>query len=248
MVGMMNHKISILASFAVFTHLSFAQAEGSGFGGEPEAIELAQRMVEAMGGEEIWSQIQSVHFVHNWYPYHREDVYLENEILDLTGPRSWVDMKSEIYHRVRAYSPEFFYWSHENGELSTDKGKRFENAISRAPFNLYRLARAIARDDPSYAVTLTDGDIPGSQQLQFSGPDGEVGGYVILNARHEPLVWATNQYRYTFGPMKQFGSVRLPNWAVYENGATLYEMVSFTASNQVPDITLFAPPASESEK
>ena len=243
----MKFIISLLTCLSIFIQAPAVQADEEGFGGDPDAIELAQRMVAKMGGAEIWSQIQSVHFVHNWYPYHREVVYLENEILDLTGPRSWVDMKSEIHHRVRAYSPEYFYWSHENGELSTDQGDRFDNAISRAPFNLYRLARAIARDDSNYSVTLAEGDIPGSRQLQFSGPNGEVGGYVILNARHEPLVWATTQYRYTFGPMKQFGSVRLPNWAVYGNGTTLYEMVSFTASHQPPDLALFAPPDLENE-
>lgn len=238
----MKRRHSLFVFFVFITQIPVVQADEPGLGGESEAIELARRMVEAMGGEEIWSQIQTVHFVHNWYPYNRYDVYLENEILDLTGPRSWVEMKSDIYHRVRAYSPEYFYWSNESGEISEDRGERYDNAISRAPFNLYRLARAIARDDPYYTVALTKGDVPGSQQLQFSGPDGVAGGYIILNARNEPRIWATDQYRYTFGPMKQFDSVRLPNWAVYGNGGTLYEMVSFTASNERPDLALFAPP------
>jgi hypothetical protein len=68
-------------------------------------------------------------------------------------------------------------------------------------------------------------------------------GWIILNFRREPLVWATTQYRYTFGPMKQFGNLRVPNWAVYENGVTMYEMISLIGSNQSPDLSLFSPPA-----
>ncbi len=218
------------------------RAQENGLRGDPEAIAKAKAMVESMGGVEIWSHISSVHFVHDWYPYYRPDSYREEEVLDLTGTRSWVKMQNEIYHRVRAYSPEHGYWSMLNGELSAGNEESFKNAMARGPFNLYRMARGVARNDSFYEITFSDGDIPGSKQLQFSGPDGEPGGYVILNARNEPLIWATNQYRYTFGPMKQFGNVRLPDWAVYDNGGTLYEMVSFTASHEPPELSLFASP------
>ncbi len=67
-------------------------------------------------------------------------------------------------------------------------------------------------------------------------------GWINLNARREPLVWAKTQYRYTFGPMKRFGNLRVPNWAVYENGTTMYEMISLVGSNQPPDPSLFEPP------
>jgi hypothetical protein len=66
-------------------------------------------------------------------------------------------------------------------------------------------------------------------------------GWIILNAKKEPRVWATTQYRYTFGPMKRFGNLRVPNWAVYENGVTLYEMISLKGSNKPPDLSLFQP-------
>jgi hypothetical protein len=79
--------------------------------GDPAAIADAEAMVEAMGGMAIWRELQTVHFVHEWDIYNRPDIYLENEILDLTGPRSYVTMESEIYNRVRAYSPEHRYWN-----------------------------------------------------------------------------------------------------------------------------------------
>ncbi|WDI30794.1 hypothetical protein PUV54_12605 [Hyphococcus flavus] len=234
--------LTVIFLLSILNVTAIASAQGDGLRGDPEAIAEAKAMVQAMGGEKIWSQVASVRFVHDWHPYNRPDIYREIEILDMTGVRSWVEMKSEIYHYVRAYSPEHGYWSMTNGEFSKGSDESLQNAISRGPFSLYRMARGVARNDSYYEITFSDGDIPGSKQLQFSGPDGEPGGYVILNARKEPLVWATNQYRYTFGPMKQFGSVRLPNWAVYDNGGTLYEMVSFTASHEPPELSLFAEP------
>jgi hypothetical protein len=42
--------------------------------------------------------------------------------------------------------------------------------------------------------------------------------------------------------MKGFGNLRVPDWAVYENGTTLYEMISLKGSNMPPDPSLFKPP------
>lgn len=214
----------------------------SGVRGDSLAIAEAEAMVETMGGMEIWAELKSVHFVHEWYPWYRSESYIENEILDLTGPRSWVEMKSDNYHRVRAYSPEHRYWSVTDGEFAFASEESFTNAMERAPYSIYRIARAIALGDPYYEVRFGEGDIPHTRRLEFYGPDGVMHGWIILNVRKEPIVWATTQYRYTFGPMAQFGSLRVPDWAVYENGTTVYEMISLTGSNETPDSSLFLPP------
>ncbi len=231
--------IMVLSSWAQ----AIAQQAVPGVRGEPEAIADAEAMVETMGGVEIWAQLKSVHFVHEWYPWYRVDAYVENEILDLTGPRSWVEMKSEIYHRVRAYSPEHRYWSLLNGEFSFADEEHLKNALERAPYSIYRIARAVAIGDPYYEIRFGEGDIPRSRRLEFYGPDGGMHGWIILNARKEPIVWATSQYRYTFGPLRRFGNLRVPDWAVYENGITCYQMISLVGSNQAPDEELFMPPA-----
>ena len=238
---MKKYAFLILAALCMW-QAGIAQDSKTGVRGDPAAIAEAEAMVETMGGMAIWAQLKSVHFVHEWWPFHRIDSYIEDEILDLTGPRSWVKMKSEIYDRIRAYSPEHKYWSILNGKFSYAGKKTLANAMERAPYSIYRIARAVAIGDPAYEVRFGKGDIPGSRRLEFYGTDGVMHGWIILNARKEPLVWATTQYRYTFGPMKRFGNLRVPNWAVYENGTTLYEMISLKGSNVAPDVSLFQPP------
>jgi hypothetical protein len=234
----------IMLSFVFCFPIEFAEAqEPTGLRGDPAAIADAEAMVEAMGGMAVWRELQSVHFVHEWDIYNRPDIYLENEILDLTGPRSYVTMKSEIYSRVRAYSPEHRYWNIVNGEFSYASDEALDNAMERAPYSIYRLARAIARGDSYYSVGFGPmADMPGAQALEFRGPDDEIHGWIILNTRKEPVIWATTQYSYSFGPMKWFGNLRVPDWAVTGGGRVRYEMVSLTGSNQPPDPALFVPP------
>ncbi len=221
----------------------FAGEQKSGLRGDPAAIAQAEAMVETMGGMELWARMKSLHFVHRWYPVTPAESYVEEEILDLTGSRSYVERKNEVYHRLRVYSPEWKRWSVTNGEFSFDKDEIFQSAMKRAPFNFYRLVHAVAVGDPFYEVRFGAGDIPQTQQLEFYGPDGVKRGWVILNARNEPRVKATTDYRYTFGPMKRFGNLRVPAWGVYDNGYTLYEMISLTASDEAPDSSLFIPPS-----
>jgi hypothetical protein len=238
----MKIALTLVWAVSLLWQTGSAQEKTSGVRGDPEAIAEAEAMVRAMGGMEIWAQLKSLHFVHEWSPWYRTDSYIENEILDLTGPRSWVEMKSEIYHRIRAYSPESGHWSIADGAFSYGDDEALENAMERAPYSIYRIARGVATADPNYEVRFGKGDIPHSRRLEFYGPDGILHGWIILNARKEPLVWATTQYRYTFGPMRRFGNLRVPDWAVYENGVTRYEMISLEGSNLAPDRSLFVPP------
>ncbi len=233
--------ILILSFWLVIQHAS-AQVS-TGLQGDPEAITEAQAMVETMGGMDIWRELESVHFVHEWDLAHRADRYLENEILDLTGPRSYVTMESETYSRIRAYSSENRYWNIINGEFAFTDDQALANAMERAPYSIYRLARAIAIGDES--LTLSFGamrDVPDQQAIQFRGPDNEIHAWIVLNVRREPVVWATTQYKYTFGPLKRFGNLYVPNWATSNNGLVRYEMVSLTGSNQKPDSSLFEVP------
>ncbi|MDH3215297.1 MAG: hypothetical protein OEN01_03280 [Candidatus Krumholzibacteria bacterium] len=248
--GSMNRKQQSLATaFALALLILFSSVkcvlaqEATGLRGDPAAISDAEAMVDAMGGLAVWRELRSVHFVHEWDIFSRPDIYLENEILDLTGPRSYVTMESETYRRVRAYSPEHRYWNIVNGVFSYASDDAFEKAMERAPYSVYRLARAIARGDDYYHVGFGPmRGMPETQALEFRGADNEIHGWILLNTRKEPVVWATTQYSYSFGPLKQFGNLRVPNWAVTGGGRVRYEMVSLTGSNQQPDSTLFTPP------
>ena len=223
-----------------------AADEPSEHSGNPEAVADARAMVEAMGGLAIWKDVASVHFVHEWDIVNRPDRYLEHEILDLTGPRSYVTMDSEIYSRTRAYSPEHGYWSVTNGEFSEGSAETLASAMERAPYSIYRLARSIARDDPRFEIRYgTREGLPGLPALEFVGPDGEAHGWIIVNARKEPVIWATTQYVYVLGPLARFGNLKVPNWATTSDGLVRYEMVSLTGSPEPPDLDLFAPPEND---
>jgi len=227
--------------FLVMSWSAFSLAD-QGMRGDPAALADAAAMVEAMGGASIWSKMNCLHLVHEWYPWNRADSYVEDEILDLTGPRSRADRKSEISHAIRAYSPEGKRWDLNNGTITYGDEKVLAQDLERADYNFYQLVKSIAIDDPRYEVRYGKGDIPTTRRLEFYGPDGKLGGWVILNVKKEPIVKATPAYRYTLGPLKRFGNLKIPAWGVYDNGWTRYELISATGDRNPPDLSLFIPP------
>ena len=234
----------VLILMLLILGVDMARAQpATGLRGNPDAISDARAMVETMGGLDVWARLQSVHFVHDWDIATRADRYLENEILDLTASRSYVTMESETYHRIRAYSPEHRYWNIVNGEFAYTNDAAFENAMERAPYNIYRLARAIALDDNRIEVRFGENPFaPEVPALEFVGPDGNPHGWIALNMRKEPILWATTQYMYTFGPLQRFGNLYVPDWATANSGVVRYEMVSLKGSVNPPDLSLFAVP------
>jgi hypothetical protein len=238
-----GHLFPVLALLLAFAHAGATERIATGIKGDPSAIADAKAMVETMGGQAIWSRLEAVHFVHEWDVVSRPDRYVEDEILDLTGPRSWVKMESETSKRIRAYSPEHRYWSITDGDFEYGSDESLSRAMERAPYSIYRLARAIARDDSDVEVRYGHVEgIPAYPALEFVGPDGEPRGWIVINARKEPIIWATTQYVYVFGPLRRFGNLRVPDWATTSNGLVRYEMISLTGSNERPALSLFAPP------
>ena len=90
--------------------------------------------------------VESVRFVHEWDIDNRPDRYLEHEVLDLTGPRSYAAMDSELYTQIRAYSPEHGYWSVTNGEFDRSSAEQLANAMTLS----WRFATGPGKDCPSF--------------------------------------------------------------------------------------------------
>ncbi len=228
--------VFFLIQFILFQYTTHGQ---SNLKGNPKAITAVKEMVEVMGGARLWSEIKQLHFRHVWYPINRES-FVEDEIIDLTGPRSWVHMKSEIFDRYRAYSPEHGYWSLLNGKYSESE-ESLKNAMKRAPFNLYRMVHAIAKDTFPFEIRMGETDIPTGIRIEVIMEDGTPGGSIVLDGANRPLVWETKQFRYTFGPMKKFGNLWVPNWAIYDKGSFRYEMLDLKGDNHTISPEKFKP-------
>ena len=73
-----RQEIDMQVRFALLVVLSLVAGHSfaAGLRGDPAAIADARAMVERMGGNSIWKELESVHFVHEWDLADREERYL----------------------------------------------------------------------------------------------------------------------------------------------------------------------------
>ena len=78
-------------------------------------------------------------------------------------------------HLCPVLSPEHRYWSITDGDFEYGGDESLSRAMERAPFSIYRLARAIARDDSDVEVRYEMVSLTGSNERPalslFAPPD-----------------------------------------------------------------------------
>jgi hypothetical protein len=84
--------------------------------------------------------------------------------------------------------------------------------------------------------------LPRPPALEFVDDEGVARGGIILYARKEPIIWATTQYVYVFGPLRRFGDFLVPDWPNTTYALALTERVPPTGTEAPPDLPLFQAP------
>jgi hypothetical protein len=78
-------------------------------------------------------------------------------------------------HLFPVLSPEHRYWSITDGAFEYGGDESLSRTMERAPFSIYRLARAIARDDSDVEVRYEMVSLTGSNERPalslFAPPD-----------------------------------------------------------------------------
>jgi hypothetical protein len=213
-----------------FVHTVSAQTKST-IRGEQNAVNAAIAMVESLGGIDYWSQLKNVQMEYKWQPVDQSDKYVEKMVLDLTGSRSLVEVNGKEFKRITSNSPEHGNWVDVNGRVSISP-ESTEGYLTQAPFHIYRIVKGIAMGDSYYEVRLNKTLLLDGITLDFFDIDGRIGGSITLNSKHEPVLWSTMDYTYTFGPMKEFGNLKAPEWTFYGCGVFKYETVSVVASKK----------------
>jgi hypothetical protein len=227
------------ALHCVLLALSATQAGGQQtIAGETEAIAAAERLLERVGGRDVWVGVRTLHV--------RERAYH----LRFGGPLQadfWRDFDQPAYHsrvtgagldRTTAWDT-LGGWRVREGVFSRFGSDELAMEIAGSRREPYRIYRALARRDAALRVSLQDGN-----RLVFSDRGGLTVCWFVLDASGAPLKWG-NVYdgrvnEHTYGPLVQFGSFRMPAWGTSADGSWRFEYVAISASSET--LRLPAPP------
>ena len=184
--------------------------------------EVAERLVESLGGREVWS---SAHLL-----YVRETAYP----VGVAGPvraEFWRNLDVPAYRSIVS-GPGL----HRETEWTADSGWTVRNGVrtemNTAELDLevagwvqepYVMYRRLALRDSTLHLTLSD-----DHRLDiYDGRGGRLLSWFVVDASGALLKWgniydgAVNEHVY--GPLRPFGALRMPRWGTSTTGARRFE-------------------------
>lgn len=203
--------------------------------GDAEAVSLAERMLDRLGGREAWARARSVKVSLQGYYAREAEPWSELYWMDLESPEGRFELSNESINRVVA-------WTREGG-WETDAGERQPFPESRHAFEMEYWLRQpavifhrLARGGSATRVKM------GTNEYRFDVFDAKTDELLVqfaLNLKGEPTKWGApigdREFEHVFGPLESYDGIRFPRWGATIDGIWRYEHETFElSSTQIP--------------
>lgn len=187
--------------------------------GDPRAVSLADGLVEAIGGRNLWQRAQYLYIEEQVYSGRYPKGVRTRLYRDLVRPR----LK---YQQLNVKCPSFYVVGEERGWTSTDSGQTqavTDEALRRYrdrwPQNIYVLYRRLAVADPELTLELV------AEQVFAVHEGGREIGRFQLDGTHHLLRWTAptdpgeRAEDWIYGPSRKLGKVHFPDWGTRADGS-----------------------------
>ncbi len=238
-IGRGNSISTLPATAIAMLALQAAAPAHADLQGDAAAIALADEMITAMGGHEIWA---SAHWM-----YAEERSFSARQKLGLDY-KGWRDFRTpQGKHQVE--SPEVSYkqsWTTNGGwrvldgayqEFDADRLAAEVNFWPREIYTMYH--RFAAGDDGLRLIHVED--------RKFAIEDAQTGaplGSFTVSLEGGPVIWSSGDtdedVTYVYGPLKSFGPVKMPAWGGQTSGGWRFNYVDVKLYHEAPPADMFS--------
>jgi len=205
----MRHAIlAILAAMSISGMLTPSYAQETRLQGEPEAVALAERMIERLGGAAVWARTRTLHLVYEGWRTEPDEPVIERAWRDLTRPAERIEFEGRSFEYVRVFS-EDAGWHSRNGEVAPLPEDQV--AASRAfwPRDFYTMIRRLAVADQALHLRLV-----APRRVIIEAHDGSELCWWEIDRTGQPIRWGSRDgdeaLEYVYLPVRSFGNVNFP--------------------------------------
>ena len=202
-----------LSLVLVWHTASSAVAPAQGLRGDDDAVAMARRLIDRLGGAERWGRVRALHIVEEVHRADMAEPYRSESWRSLREPSIW--FQAAPGGRRRAFARTVSGgWEVRGDSITSLPAADLRRWRGYWPRNIYVMFGRLARED-SLLELSTLGD------RRFAVVDavgGERLGEFELTIDGDLLRWSTafglESEEWIYGPLIAFGSVRMPAWGV----------------------------------
>ena len=213
-----------------------------GLKGEPGAIALARTMIERMGGRKIWAAAAALHVVEEAQRDEYATPARAEMWRDVRSARLWGRTTSTTFDRQFAFTSTSG-WRLDAGTVTPLSDVEVVEWRGRWRGNIYVMYHRLAAED---SVLRIDRDGPRRFSV-YDATTGEKLSTFGVNAGGDITYWSLSFGRaseeWVYGPLTDFGTIRMPAWGARTDGSYRFRYVSVTLSNTPPPVSFDAPAA-----
>jgi hypothetical protein len=206
--------------------------------GDAEAIEMAEQIVESIGGAETWSNIRSLHMIEKSRSINGDGINGEFW-RDLVVPRERYTLRNRKGDVFEFWWDERGVWQLVNGKLNSElPADLHQEVMSYWHGEIYVMYHRFARaDEDLHLVKNEDNSFTAHSLSQ----ERELGTF-WLNGDKQLYRWRHQDgTEYIYGPHKKFGDISFPDWGTQVDGSWSFYYEKVVGSQEPPTVS-FEPP------
>lgn len=196
----------------IFPHIALADLQG-----DEAAIALANQMITAMGGHEIWAEAVWMHVKERSSAANQPDLIAHEAWRGLQLQKARYSSKNQDVSYVQAWDKEGG-WRILNGDFQQFDADRHGEETSFWHREIYTMYHRFAAGDPALRLISIEANAFRIEHAE----SGEPLGSFSVSAEGGVLVWSSGDtdfdVTYVYGPLKSFGAIKLPAWGAQTNG------------------------------
>lgn len=209
--------------------------------GDPEAIALAEKMIDRLGGAEVWSGARSLFLEYEGWRGDLSEPVVERAWRELGSPRQKMIFERRSAEVIWVMTEETSWLDHSGRGLIRQSEEQHANNLAFWDFDFYTILHNLARGDDRITLALEEPQI-----IRISGPNGADWGWFEIDQTGQPVRWGApdgddGRLEYIYGPVRAYGNINFPAWGTAHNGFWRFDYKTVDVSRHPLDIDLTPP-------
>jgi hypothetical protein len=207
--------------------------------GDPEAVAAVERMLERLGGREVWARTRTIHLVYEGWRTDPDEPIVERAWRDLTRPTERVEFDARSFKFTRVFTEDSGWVARDNDRrIMTPEELSSNQAFWR--FDFYTMIRRFAVADAELRLSFQ-----APRRVVVTGADGADLGWWEIDGTGQPIRWgATDQgevLEYVYLPVRKFGNINFPAGGAATDGFWRFQYLTVEVSPYPAKVSLSLP-------
>ncbi len=237
-------KLNLIAAALIAAALPLASASAADkLKGDKEAVALAEKMIERLGGAEVWSEARSLYLEYSGWRSDPAQPVDEVAWRDLAEPNQKAVFEGRRSETTFHMTPDASWLTFSEREPRLFNEEEHAQNLDFWNYDVYTILYNLARADQRMTLAFEE-----PQTFHIKGPEGAEWGWFEVDATGQPVRWGASYgeeaLEYLYGPVIAYGTINFPAWGTASDGSWRFDYKTVDVRRQPIDVELTPPDAS----